>query len=278
MSPLEYSLATFGVSLIAGMLGSTFGLGGGILVIPFLTLGLGVDLHHAAGASIVSIIATSSGGAVACLKGRLTNLRVAMFLELGTAAGAVVGALAAGMLSPRPLFILFSGVLTFSALSMLRKGVAPGQALPPDPLADRLDLHGTYKEQPDQPTLPYRVTGSLKGLSLMGLAGVISGLLGVGSGTIKVLAMDLAMGLPFKVSSATSSFMIGVTAAASAGVYFFRGDILPMVAAPVALGVILGTNLGVRILRRGRTPLLRNAFVILLLLVAVQMLWKGVSA
>jgi uncharacterized membrane protein YfcA len=145
-------------------------------------------------------------------------------------------------------------------------------------VADHLGLHGSFKEYPDAPLREYRVKGSLTGLGVMGVAGVISGLLGVGSGTIKVLGMDLAMGLPFKVSSATSSFMIGVTAAASASVYFFRGDILPMVAAPVALGVILGTRLGVKILRRGRTPLLRNAFVGLLLLVAIQMLWKGVTS
>lgn len=280
MTPFLFTLVVFVVSLGAGLLGSLLGLGGGLIVVPVLTLVLGVDIRYAVGASIVSVIATSSGAAAAYVRERLTNLRVAMFLELATTAGALTGALLAGYLSGHWLYLVFGGVMAYSALAMLRKlgGEARVAAGPPDSgLADRLALHGSYWDEERGREVPYRVTRPLTGLGLMYAAGTVSGLLGIGSGALKVPAMDLAMGLPLKVSTATSNFMIGVTAAASAGVYFARGDIDPFIAGPVCAGVVLGAFTGSHYLTRVKSQALRMLFVGVLLVVACQMLRKGVS-
>jgi uncharacterized membrane protein YfcA len=276
VTPLEFNLAAFFISVGAGLLGALLGLGGGIIVVPALTLLLGIDIRYAIGASIVSVIATSSGAAASYVRERMTNLRVAMFLEIATTTGALSGAYLAGLISTRWLFIIFGLVMGYSALAMFRKRHQLSAAsLPADRLADRLGLHGGYYDEAAHQQIDYRVTGSHLGLGLMYIAGVVSGLLGIGSGALKVPAMDLAMRLPIKVSTATSNFMIGVTAAASAGVYFARGDINPFIAAPVAAGVLTGATAGSRLLTRLHSSTVRTVFVLVLLWVSAEMLLRG---
>lgn len=268
----------FAVSVAAGLLGSLLGLGGGIIVVPALTLWLGVGLRFAIGASIVSVIATSSGAAAAYVRERMTNLRVAMFLEVATTAGAISGALLAGVVGARWLYVAFGVVMGYSALAMFRKRreVSP-EGTPSSALADRLRLHGSYFDEAAGREVDYRVTGARRGLGLMYVAGTVSGLLGIGSGALKVPAMDLAMRLPIKVSTATSNFMIGVTAAASAGIYFARGDIDPFIAGPVAAGVLVGATAGSRLLGRLHSSAVRTLFVVVLVGVSAQMLLRGLT-
>src|SRR5438105_11081036 len=276
MTPLLFTVAVFSLSVAAGVLGSVLGLVGGIFVGPALTLLLDVDSGFAIGASIVSVIAASSGAAAAYVRDGMTNLRVAMFLELGTTAGALSGAYLAGVVPVRTLYLVFGLVMGYSALAMFRKRHADlAVAVPADALADRLDLHGSYVDEALGREVHYPVTGSRIGLGLMYVAGVVSGLLGIGSGALKVPAMDLAMRLPIKVSTATSNFMIGVTAAASAGVYFARGQVDPFVAGPVAMGVLTGALGGSRLLGRLQSSVIRKVFVVVLLWVSLEMLLKG---
>jgi uncharacterized protein len=278
VTPLEFVLAAFGISIVAGGLGSLLGLGGGIIVVPALTLLLGIDIRYAIGASIVSVIATSSGAAAAYVRERMTNLRVAMLLELGTTIGALSGAYLAGIIGGRGLYITFGVIMGLSAFEMLRKQVTGQPAdVPPDALADRLKLHASFYDPARGEEISYRVTHTRLGLMLMYVAGVVSGLLGIGSGVLKVPAMDLAMRMPIKASTATSNFMIGVTAAASAGVYFARGDIDPFVAAPVAAGVLLGAAVGSRLLGQIRGRFIRVVFVVVLVGVSLEMLRKGLQ-
>jgi uncharacterized membrane protein YfcA len=278
MTPLAFVLLVFASSLVAGFLGSLLGLGGGIIVVPALTLLLGVDIRLAIGASIISVIATSSGAAAAYVRERLANLRVAMFLEIGTTLGAISGAYLAGIVHTRLLFILFGVLLGYSAVAMLKKRThSAAAAVAPNALADRLQLHGSYYDEAIGREIPYRVTSPGLGLGLMYLAGAASGLLGIGSGALKVPAMDLAMHMPMKASTATSNFMIGVTAAASAGLYFMRGQIDPFLAGPVAAGVLVGATVGSRFLGRIGGRSIRVVFVIVLVLVSLQMLWKGLA-
>lgn len=269
---------TFLASVVAGVLGSLLGLGGGIIVIPVLTLLLGVSIHEAIGASIVSVIATSSGAAAAYVRDKLTNIRVGMFLEMATTAGALMGAFLTTILAPRWLYILFALVLGYSAYAMFqrRNEELPGPVTP-HPLAVRLKLAGSYYDTALQRQVEYNATGVYPGFGIMWVAGLISGLLGIGSGLFKVLGMDLFMRLPMKVSTATSNFMIGVTAAASAGLYFMRGIINPGIAAPVALGVLLGALLGTRIMAHTRSVTLRKLFFPVLAYTAIEMLIKGLG-
>jgi uncharacterized membrane protein YfcA len=277
MTPLTFTLVTFAISVVAGLLGSLLGLGGGIIVVPALTLLMHLDIRYAVGASIVSVIATSSGAAAAYVREHMTNLRVAMLLEIATTTGALSGAYLAGLVSQRWLFVIFGVMLAYSAVMMLRKREAiSGDGIPPDRLADKLRLHDAYFDEAAGMTITYRVTRTPIGFALMYCAGVVSGLLGIGSGSLKVPAMDLAMRLPIKVSTATSNFMIGVTAAASAGVYFARGDIDPFVAAPVAAGVLLGATGGSRLLSRIQSSTIRVMFVVVLLFISLEMIYKGV--
>jgi uncharacterized protein len=275
LSPLQFTVSAFGVSLLAGFLGSLLGLGGGIIVIPALTLLLHVDIRYAIGASIVAVIATSSGAAAAYVRERMTNLRVAMFLEVATTAGALTGAFLAGIVGGRWLYLCFGIAVLFSAAAMHRRPFSPAGPIRPDRWADCLRLHGSYHEARGG-EIAYRVTRTRLSLFLMYVAGAMSGLLGIGAGALKVPAMDIAMRLPIKVSTATSNLMIGVTAAASAGVYFARGDIDPFVAAPVAVGVVLGALIGSRVLPRVENAAIRVVFVILLLWLGSQMIWRAV--
>ncbi len=278
MTPLEFILAAFAVSVGAGLFGAVLGLGGGVIVVPALTLLLHIDIRYAIGASIISVIATSSGAGATYVRERLTNIRVSMLLETATTSGAIVGAFLAGIIAGKWLYVIFAIVLGYCALGMWRRpGRRRDASLSADRLAMRLGLHGSYFDNATGTEVSYSASRTPWGLLVSGLAGVISGLLGVGGGIIKVPAMNLVMRLPLKVASATSNFMIGVTAAASAGVYFCRGDINPFITAPVAIGVLLGAMTGTRVLKQMRTPVLRAIFTGVLILIAVQMLWKGIQ-
>ncbi|MGA3351741.1 MAG: sulfite exporter TauE/SafE family protein [Acidimicrobiales bacterium] len=286
MSVVELSLVLFGISLFAGVLGSLLGLGGGFVIVPVLTLAFHLDIRLAIGTSIVAVAATSSAGAARNVGQSITNLRVATLLAVATTIGAVSGALLSGVFDARFLFGLFGLVLALSGVQMLR-GSRQGPTASGRPvvlaarvksrLTNRLALDSAYYDEAERTEVPYVVANTGLGLGLMYLAGGISGLLGIGSGVLKVPAMDLAMHIPMKVSTATSNLLIGLTAAASAVVYFSRGDIDPLIAGPVAIGVLLGATQGSRLLAGIRADRLRVLFVIALLAVAVQMLWKGIS-
>ena len=263
-------------SVGAGIGGAILGLGGGVIIVPALTLLLNLPIRFAIGASIVAVIATSSGTASAYIRDHLTNLRIGIALEVMTTMGALSGALIAGHVSPRWLYIIFGLLLAYSALALLGrlKIELPGE-VPYDPLASRLRFSGVYYDQALRQRVPYIATGVAPAGVMMYAAGIFSGLLGIGSGLFKVLAMDIAMRLPMKVSTSTSNFMVGVTAAASAGVYFSRGDIHPVVAAPVALGVLLGAWIGARVMGQLRNTTIRKLFIPVLAIVAVSMIYRG---
>jgi len=276
-TPLDFVILLFLISIAAGVLGSLVGLGGGVVVVPVLTLLFHIDIRLAIGASIVSVIATSSGAAAAYVRERMTNLRAGMFLEIATTTGAITGAYLTTILPARGLFILFAVVLGYSAVAMYRKRHSAALlTVSHDRIANRLNLHGSYYDDAEHKEISYKVTGTKVGLSIMYVAGMVSALLGIGSGALKVPAMDLAMHLPMKVSTATSNFMIGVTAAASAGVYFARGQIDPIMAAPVAAGVLGGATFGSRILGRLESKTVRLVFVIVLIVISLEMLQRGV--
>ena len=275
MTPVEFMSVTFLISIAAGLLGSILGLGGGIIVIPALTLGMNVNIRFAIGASIVSVIATSSGAAAAYVREHLANIRLAMFLEIATTAGALGGAFLAGVLSPFWLQKIFGMLMAYVAFMIILQQRRPeAHSTRPDPLADRLRLHGTFYDPYRRKQVSYRVTRSRLGLALSSLAGGVSGLLGVGGGVLKVPVMTLAMNVPIKAATATSNFMIGVTAAASAGVYFLRGDVDPFIAAPVVLGITIGATVGSRVLGRLRSSWVRYLFAVVAIVVSMEMLLK----
>jgi hypothetical protein len=277
-SPTLFEFSLFLISIMAGIFGAILGLGGGVLIVPVLTLLFGVNIRYAVGASIVSVIATSSGAAATYVRDHITNIRVAMLLEVATTLGALGGAVLSPYLPTRILFLIFSIILLYSAIVMFRKRTQDHQLTHSnDWWADKLRLHSSYPDQILGKRVEYAVTRVPLGFSLMLGAGVISGLLGIGSGALKVPAMDSAMRLPIKVSSATSNFMIGVTAAASAGAYYMRGDIIPLLAAPVALGVLFGSILGTRIMMKLHSSRIRNLFMIVLIIIAVEMGLKAIG-
>ena len=274
MTVAEFSGVVFLVSAAAGFLGALTGLGGGVVVTPVLTLMLGVDMHYAMGASLVSVIATSSGAAAAYVKEGFSNVRAGMLLEIATTAGAVVGAHLTSAVPVPALAIVFGAVLLYSAWhSMTQPPARRAQA--GDPLAEKLKLNGTYPGGAG--TVAYSVARVKAGFSLMVGAGLISGLLGIGSGAMKVVAMDQVMQIPFKVSTATSNFMIGVTAAASAGIYLRHGYIAPGLAMPVMLGVLGGSLVGARLLGRAKTRLLRRLFAVVIAVMAIEMVYSGIT-
>lgn len=267
------------VAIGAGLLGSLLGLGGGIIVIPVLTTMFGYDIRPVIGASLISVIATSSGAAAAYVKNRMANLRVAVFLELATVTGAIGGALLSAKLSPHALQTLFGVLLLYSAYAMFRRRSLheSGAAVPYSAMAERLRLQGSYHDEATGETVRYRAGRLGPGFVVMWWAGALSGVLGIGSGVFKVIGMDLVMGLPIKISSATSNFMMGVTAAAGAGIHLANGDIDPVLAAPVALGVVLGAWSGSKLLPKMRGATIRTMFVPVLVFMGLQMLWKGVQ-
>ena len=277
MTILTLAVLVAAGSFLAGLLGSLTGLGGGIIVVPMLTLVFHTDIRYAIGAALVAVIATSSGAASAYLRQGFTNIRVGIVLEVATATGALAGAALAGVVPTSVLGTLFGVVLLYTAWRSYRShadaDVAAGGES--DPLAVRLKLPSTYPASGG--VRPYAVQGVRSGLAFMFGAGILSALLGIGSGVVKVLAMDRSMKLPFKVSTTTSNFMIGVTAAASAGVYLHRGYIEPVLAFPVMLGVLAGARTGARVLGHVDVRVLRILFTGVAVVMAVQMLYKGIT-
>lgn len=275
MNTLDFTALVALGSFGAGFLGALTGLGGGVVLVPLLALAFHVDIRYAIGASLVSVIATSSGAGAAYVREGFSNIRIGMFLEIATTIGALAGALIATHVSPAAIGVVFGFMLLYSAYLSLRRQEDSGDAFPPDPLATRLKLNGSYPST-DGLTL-YNVQHVPTGFALMFGAGTLSGLLGIGSGAVKVLAMDQAMKIPFKVSTTTSNFMIGVTAAASAGVYLQRGYVDPALAMPVMLGVLAGSLLGARVLLRVQSSSLRILFSVVIVVMGAEMIYKGLA-
>ncbi len=275
MNILEFSAIVGIGSLAAGFLGALTGLGGGVVIVPLLTIVLGVDIRYAIGASLVSVIATSSGAAAAYVKEGYSNIRIGMFLEIATTLGAVGGAALAAIAPTSVIAVIFGVVLLVSAYLSRREPAPSDTGAPTGGLAKRLRLDSHYPT-PDGPR-SYHVRGVPLGFALMGVAGVISGLLGIGSGALKVLAMDRVMRIPFKVSTTTSNFMIGVTAAASAGVYLGRGYIDPGLAMPVMLGVLAGAVLGSHVLTGAKVHTLRIVFALVIVGLGIEMILHGLG-
>jgi len=275
MSVLLFTALLFGTSLFAGLLGSLTGLGGGVVIVPAMVLLFKVDLRYAIGASLVSVIATSSGAAAAYVREGLSNIRIGMFLEIATTLGAILGAYLTARVSNHAIAIVFGVVLLYSAYSAFRGRSQNATVMKEDPLAAKLKLQGTEPSLPEP--IPYSAQHVPLGFGIMFGAGTLSGLLGIGSGAMKVLAMDQAMKLPFKVSTTTSNFMIGVTAAASAGIYLARGYIHPGIAMPVMLGVLIGSFLGSKLLVRARVATLKIIFAVVIVALGVEMIFSGLT-
>ena len=271
------------IAVFAGFLGSLVGLGGGIIITPALTILFGFDIKYAIGASIVAVIATSSGSAIAFVKDHVSNMRVGMLLEVFTTAGGVVGALMAGVFSSKLLYIFFSLILLNSFYGMLKKtGLITKvkkeeENVENDKYADKYKLNSTYYDKATGETVKYNVTNVPQGSLVMFGAGFTSGLLGIGSGAFKVVALDTYMKLPIKVSTATSNFMMGVTATASALIYFFNGTINPVVAAPIAIGTLIGSRTGAKVMQRLDAKYIRYIFLPILLFTIINMFLKGLG-
>ncbi|HEV2290187.1 MAG TPA: sulfite exporter TauE/SafE family protein [Candidatus Acidoferrales bacterium] len=275
MNVFLFTLLILICSLAAGLLGSLTGLGGGVVIVPLLVLVFKVNIHYAAGASLISVIATSSGAAAAYVKEGYSNVRIGMLLEVATTLGALYGAYLVAKVSPSAIAVIFGVVLILSAYLSLRKPPNISDARSPDRLAAWLRLNGDYPTP--QGLKAYTVRRVPVGFLVCNVAGILSGLLGIGSGALKVLGMDQAMETPFKVSTATSNFMIGVTAAASAGIYFHRGYIDPSLAMPVMLGVLFGAFMGARIMPGAATHYLRVLFSATIVVLGIEMLVKGLT-
>lgn len=273
MNSIEFSFLLWLAALLTGFLGALTGLGGGGIIVPLLALAFKVDIHYAIGASLVSVIATSSGSTASFVKEGFSNIRIGMLLEVATTTGAVLGASLAAATPTRAIAIAFGVVLISSSLISLRRRKPRCDDDPKDQLATALQLNGTYPL--DGALQPYNVRRVPLVFSLMFGAGALSGLLGIGSGAVKVLALDEAMALPFKVSTATSNFMIGVTAAASAGIYLSRGYIDPVIAMPITLGVLAGSLLGAKCFVRAKTHSMRIIFAVVVCLLGLEMIYNG---
>jgi len=275
MTILAFTLLVWLVSVVVGFLGALTGLGGGTLIVPLLTLAFGVNIHYAMGASLISVIATSSGAAAAFLREGYTNLRLAMFLQVATTVGAIVGAFLVTHVSTAFIGVVFGVMLLYSAYLSGRLPQEDITSGPPDKYAEKFTLNGDYPGP--QGLQPYRVQHVPAGFGVMFGAGVVSSLLGIGSGALKVLGMDRIMRIPFKVSTTTSNFMIGVTAAAGAGSYLKLGYIEPTVTMPVMLGVLLGSMAGAKVLVRAETRILRIVFALLIAVTGIEMIYKAVT-
>lgn len=274
MSTLVFSGWLLLSSLLAGFLGALTGLGGGVVIVPVLTLLFHVDIHYAIGASLVSVIATSSGAASSYVREGFSSVRIGMFLEVATTLGALLGAYLTAMVSAPTIGVIFGVVLLYSAWASFRTK-HDKHTEKPDPLAMRLKLKGSFPTPAGEES--YVAQRVPAGFGLMYLAGTLSGLLGIGSGAVKVLAMDQAMRLPFKVSTTTSNFMIGVTAAASAGIYLSRGYIAPELAMPVMLGVLGGSMIGAKVLVKAKVPLLRTVFALVIVALGFEMIYSSLA-
>jgi uncharacterized membrane protein YfcA len=274
MPLISFTSLVFLGSFVAGLLGALTGLGGGVVLIPLLTLVFHVDMRYAIGASLISVIATSSGSAAAYVREGYSNVRIGMFLEVATTIGAVFGAYLATRVPTRALAVIFGLVLIYSAWLSRSQGHDEEQVAD-NPWSDKLGMSGAYPDGPHGGRLTYKVDRIRAGFATMFGAGTLSGLLGIGSGAVKVLAMDKIMRIPFKVSTTTSNFMIGVTAAASAGIYLSRGYVNPGLAFPVMLGVLAGSLLGAKVLVHSRVSLLRTIFAFVIVVLGIEMIVNG---
>lgn len=275
MTILAFTLILLAASYCAGLLGSLTGLGGGVVVIPVLTLCFGVDFHYAVGAALVASIATSSGSGSAYVKEGVTNIRLGMFLEIATTIGAVCGAAVAIYLNSNTIAIIYGGVLVLTA-AMQQRRKSDHDGVVGSEMARRLKLFSSWPQK-DGTMKHYQLRHVGGGFSVMYVAGVLSGILGIGSGVLKVIAMDGIMKVPFKVSTTTSNFMMGVTACASAVIYVQRGNIVPGMACPVMIGVLFGALTGAKLLKRLDVRLLRHIFCIVILMVAANMIYQGAT-
>lgn len=275
MTVLVFTICVLLGSVVAGIIGSLSGLGGGIVVIPLLSIVLGVDIHYAIGAALVSVIATSSGSAAAYVKEGIANMRLGMFLEIATTAGAVAGALISSAAPSSFIAILFGLALIFSAGNSLRKKeeqVVEQSSL----LAISLKLPSDYPDNKGE-KINYGTKNVVGGFGMMGLAGMLSGMLGIGSGAFKVIAMDTIMKIPFKVSTTTSNFMMGVTALASCVIYIQKGYIVPDICLPVMIGVLSGAIIGSKILMSTDPKKLRTFFAVIIFFLAANMIYSGIK-
>ena len=275
MTILAFTLILLAASYCAGLLGSLTGLGGGVVVIPVLTLCFGVDFHYAVGAALVASIATSSGSGSAYVKEGVTNIRLGMFLEIATTIGAVCGAAVAIYLNSNTIAIIYGSVLVLTA-AMQQRRKSDHDGVVGSEMARRLKLFGSWPQK-DGTMKHYQLRHVGGGFSVMYVAGVLSGILGIGSGVLKVIAMDGIMKVPFKVSTTTSNFMMGVTACASAVIYVQRGNIVPGMACPVMIGVLFGALTGAKLLKMLDVRLLRRIFCIVILMVAANMIYQGAT-
>jgi uncharacterized membrane protein YfcA len=275
LSSLLFTLIVFGSSFAAGLLGALTGLGGGVIIIPLLTLGFGINIKYAVGTSLIAVIATSSGAAASYVKNGISNIRIGMFLEIATTIGAISGAHIAGLVSTEVVAVTFGIVLIFSAFISGRRKEEFATGAEKNKTASYLRLNGKYTLE--QKEVQYTVKNVPGGFGVMYIAGALSGLLGIGSGAFKVIAMDYIMKLPFRVSTTTSNFMIGVTAAASAGIYLQKGYIDPGLSMPVVLGVLPGALIGSKLLVRFRTKWLRIMFAIVITILGIEMIANGIS-
>ncbi|MGC2298469.1 MAG: sulfite exporter TauE/SafE family protein [Acidobacteriaceae bacterium] len=275
MTALQFSLVLLLSSLAAGLLGALSGLGGGVVIVPVLTVLFHVDIHYAIGASLVSVIATSSGAAAAYVREGFSNIRIGMFLEIATTLGALCGAWLTTRVPTHSIGFIFGLVLLYSAYASIKKQHEE-ISREPDPLALRLKLKGSFPTAPgvQQEYIAQRIPA---GFGLMTIAGTLSGLLGIGSGAVKVIAMDQAMRLPFKVSTTTSNFMIGVTATASAGLYLRAGYLAPALVMPVMLGVLLGSLIGSRLLVKAQVRTLKIVFALVIVALGVEMIFNSLA-
>jgi uncharacterized membrane protein YfcA len=262
-------------AIVAGLLGALTGLGGGVVLIPLLTLVFKVDIHYAIGTSLVSVIATSSGAAATYVKEGISNIRLGIFLELATTIGAITGAVLASTISTSAIAIIFGIILIFSSIVSFLNRTDHIETGSGGYLASKLRLNNSFPT--DRGNQPYTVINIAGGFLMMNIAGIISGLLGIGSGALKVIAMDNIMHVPFKVSTTTSNFMIGVTAAASAGIYLKRGYIDPGLSMPVVLGVLIGAFIGTKILFTTGTRALKFLFALVILIMATEMIYNGIT-
>ncbi|OJW85228.1 MAG: permease [Bacteroidetes bacterium 46-16] len=275
MTIVTFTLIILAGAFLAGLLGSLTGLGGAVIIIPLLTLGFGIDLKYAIGTSLVAIIANSSGSAAAYVREGITNIRLGMFLEIATTVGAVIGAVIAGFVPSHIVAVIFGLVLIMSAVMQLRKKQDHLELAETSSLAKKLKLNSHYPTRDGE--IHYAMRRVPGGFLMMIVAGIMSGLLGIGSGAFKVLGMDYIMHVPFKVSTTTSNFMIGVTAAASAVVYLQRGYIEPGLCFPVVIGVLAGAMTGSRILLKSGTELLRKIFSAVITVLALEMIYNGIT-
>jgi len=275
LSSLLFTLIIFGSSFAAGLLGALTGLGGGVVIIPLLTLGFGINIKYAVGTSLIAVIATSSGAAASYVKEGISNIRIGMFLEIATTIGAISGAHIAGLVSTEVVAVTFGIVLIFSAFVSGRRKEEFATGVEANKTASYLRMNGKYTLEHDE--VHYTVKNVPGGFGVMYIAGALSGLLGIGSGAFKVIAMDYIMKLPFRVSTTTSNFMIGVTAAASAGIYLQKGYIDPGLSMPVVLGILPGALIGSKLLVRFRTKWLRIIFALVITILGIEMISNGIS-